>query len=334
MDTKNSKKSTISGSQSPRNSPKLIDPESVGEDSVVSIPLEVIPQDMPLPYPIYVRITDRLILFRPLGDKLTPERALSLKKAGVDSVLVPRICWEDYFEFFESNTGAGLTDAESAIIRLRHLLLGYHQYLERRRELEREHIEKFKTLGAKLAATLRDDPNIGAKLLRRYNEKKLYFVNHSVNVAIYSAAVAHKLKLGIQDVKLLTFASLVHNVGNMFVPEEILYKPGRLSAEEWEVMKTHPLKGATLLDRFSIQKEVILTTLQHHERMDGEGYPTKRKGKEIHLFAKIVTIADVFDALTNHSPYQSAGFPHYAVEKMRAMVGKFDNQILNMLEKT
>ncbi|MBI4404243.1 MAG: HD domain-containing protein [Deltaproteobacteria bacterium] len=303
---------------------------AISPDDFIQSPLESVPADSPLPFPVYVKISDRLILFRAQGDKLTTRRVSSLRER-VSVVYIPKESWVEYLDTLEKDNDTDTTPNESSVIRLRHLLLAYHQYLERKKSIQIEHVEKLRALGARLALSLKNNPSLGPRLLRRYDDPAFYFVNHNVNVAIYSAAVGHKLGLSLGQVKTLTFGALMHNLGNLFISPKILYKPGPLSDEEWQVVHRHPIKGAQLLEMFRLPREVILTALQHHERIDGEGYPTKAKGSDIHAFAKITTIADVYDALTNRAPYQSGLLPANAVEKMRHMLGKFEPQILSML---
>lgn len=297
----------------------------------VGVPLESVPLDMNLPYSIYVKVAGQFILFRNQGDKLTSQRALALQGKNVAAVSVHATEWTAFMKTLENLDDGDPVDVESSIMRLRHLLLAYGQELEKNRSLQRETFQKLGVVGHKLAEGLRQKPALGTKLLRRYKDPSFYFVNHTVNVATYSAAVANKLRLPIDQVKTLTLASLVHNVGKVCMPKEILYKAGSLSKEEWEIMCTHPTKGAELLVDLQASKEVILTAMQHHERMDGAGYPSRLLGMEIHPFARICSIADVYDALTNHSPYQQALGPSEAIQKMLTMNGKFDPKILNMV---
>jgi len=317
------------------------DDETTGENTngaslFLPIPIDSLPKDQPLPFPIYLRVSDQLILFRNPGDVLTQQRFTSLTEKNVGVGYVPEGSWRAFLRTLEDQEvgvkpGGPSESAEASIIRLRHLLLAYGQELERKRLFQKVHMDKLRELGYRLAVGIAKDATLGGKLLRKYTDNSLYFVNHSVNVAIYCAAVAHKLGVSTEDVKKLTFAALVHNVGNLFVPKDVLFKPGSLTRKEWEIVCTHPMEGAKLLESLNAPKEVVLTAMQHHERVDGLGYPEKMPGGEIHMFAKITSIADVFDALTSSNSYRKPLTPREAIEKMLSMDGKFDPAILKML---
>jgi HD-GYP domain-containing protein (c-di-GMP phosphodiesterase class II) len=152
-----------------------------------------------------------------------------------------------------------------------------------------------------------------------------------VNVAIYSTLIANKLRFSAEDQKLVFYAGLVHDVGDLFIPKRVLYKPARLTPDEMDLIKSHARRGAELLLSFGTPGPVIQTALQHHERVDGAGYPSNTRREEINPFAKIVAISDVYDALTNNRPYERGMTPHEAILKMRTLEGKFDPQILETM---
>jgi HD-GYP domain-containing protein (c-di-GMP phosphodiesterase class II) len=130
----------------------------------------------------------------------------------------------------------------------------------------------------------------------------------------------------------LVFAALVHNIGYALIPQEILYKQEKLSEEEWKIMKGHSSQGAELLEYLDVPTEVVLVARQHHEHINGKGYPTGLHGDEIHLFSRICSIADVYDALTSQKPYGAPPLsPSQAIVRMQEMEGKFDPHILNMM---
>ena len=122
------------------------------------------------------------------------------------------------------------------------------------------------------------------------------------------------------DIQLICVASSLHDIGKIAIPDEILNKPGKLTAEEFEIMKTHSAKGAEMLERLTEYKDERLIKfahdicLYHHERYDGRGYPVGLKGEEIPIWAQIVSVADVFDALISERVYKAAYSPDKALE--------------------
>jgi HD-GYP domain-containing protein (c-di-GMP phosphodiesterase class II) len=127
----------------------------------------------------------------------------------------------------------------------------------------------------------------------------------------------------------LTMGLLVHDIGKLAIPEQILNKPGKLTPEEWELIKTHPAAGASLLGSDRISPLTRAVVRDHHERWDGQGYAAGLEGTDIHQFARIAAVADVYDAITADRPYQPANPPHVAVKAVREGAGtQFDPQIV------
>ncbi|RUM88637.1 MAG: two-component system response regulator [Thermodesulfatator sp.] len=132
--------------------------------------------------------------------------------------------------------------------------------------------------------------------------------NHILRVAHYSALIARKLGLNEEAVESILYAAPLHDIGKIGIPDQILLKPGPLTPEEWEVMKKHTEIGAEILrgTRSGFVRVGEVVALCHHERWDGRGYPRGLQGPEIPLAARIVAVADVFDALTSDRPYRKA----------------------------
>ncbi|MBN1568596.1 MAG: HD-GYP domain-containing protein [Acidobacteria bacterium] len=136
--------------------------------------------------------------------------------------------------------------------------------------------------------------------------KDAYTHGHSFRVAKYSVAIGRKLKISDEELPDLEIAAYMHDLGKIGVSESVLAKPGKLSAAEFEEIKKHPLLTNKILEPIHLPDFIVNATLQHHERLDGRGYPFGLKGDEISLFAKIIAVADVFDALTSARPYRDA----------------------------
>jgi len=144
-----------------------------------------------------------------------------------------------------------------------------------------------------------------------------YLFKHSVNVAFLTVTLGKWLKLQDDELTDLGTAALLHDIGMAGIPDHLLDTPGELTKEARELLTAHPSKGADLLTEFSplIQKAII----QHHERMDGSGYPAGISGGQISFYARIISIADVFDSLTNERVYRSKKTPYEAVGIIRSL---------------
>jgi putative two-component system response regulator len=131
---------------------------------------------------------------------------------------------------------------------------------------------------------------------------------HIMRMSHYSALIAKRLGLGAEECELLLLASPLHDIGKIGTPDQILLKPGRLTPEEFEIMKLHTVIGQTILANSAspILQAGARIAISHHEKFDGSGYPGALKGKDIPLYGRIVAVADVFDALTSERPYKKA----------------------------
>ena len=159
-----------------------------------------------------------------------------------------------------------------------------------------------------------------------------YTFAHSVNVAILSSLLGVLLKLSREEQLKLTLGGLLHDIGKITVPYEILTKAGHLTYDEWSVMQGHPEAGRQRLKKM-FPNDTLLSTiaLQHHEHIDGSGYPNHLKGEQIHRYGRIVAIADVYDALTSVRPYKRAYTPSVAHRLMATCSpGHFDLDLLKL----
>lgn len=163
-----------------------------------------------------------------------------------------------------------------------------------------------------------------------------YIFSHSFNVTLYSLAIGMEMKLPESQLELLGLGSILHDIGKMTIPTEILMKPDKLTNEEFEEIKKHAESG------YKILKNVLAVPLvaahcayQHHERLDGSGYPRGLKANEIHLLAKIIAVADVFDAVTSNRIYRGAMLPHEGLEVLYAGVGKlYDKEVIEAFRRS
>jgi putative nucleotidyltransferase with HDIG domain len=162
--------------------------------------------------------------------------------------------------------------------------------------------------------------------------KDPYTRGHSERVAHYSEMIAKSMGLSEDEVEVVRIGALMHDVGKIGIEDKILGKAGPFTEDEFEIMKQHPLKGAVILEPVVQLKEMVPVMKSHHENIDGSGYPQGLTGGEIPLHAKIVSVADTFDAMTTNRPYQKAMEITYVFERMRGFIGKkFDEEIVEAL---
>ncbi len=162
--------------------------------------------------------------------------------------------------------------------------------------------------------------------------KDPYTRGHSERVSHYAEMIARTMRLSEKEVEVVRIGALMHDVGKIGIEDKILGKAGPLDEDEFEIMKTHPSKGAIIIEPVGPLQEMIPAMKFHHENIDGSGYPQGLSGEDIPLYAKIVAVADTFDAMTTNRPYQKAMEITYVFERMRSFVGKkFDKEIVDAL---
>jgi HD-GYP domain-containing protein (c-di-GMP phosphodiesterase class II) len=165
------------------------------------------------------------------------------------------------------------------------------------------------------------------------DEKDPYTRGHSDRVAKYSVMVGQQLGLSPEELDKLRISALLHDVGKIGVDDRVLKKPGALTAEEFQIMKQHPSKGANIMRPVAQLKEMLPGIELHHEHVDGKGYPYGLKAEEIPLMARIIAVSDTLDAMTTNRPYQSAKEIDDALQVIHKLAGsKFDLKVVAALE--
>ncbi len=172
--------------------------------------------------------------------------------------------------------------------------------------------------------------------LARLKTKDNYTYLHSVAVCALMIALGKQMGLDEELLQELGMAGLLHDVGKMMIPEEVLNKPGRLTDDEFTVIKNHPQRGWDILKGSAGVNEMALDVcLHHHEKMDGSGYPEKLSGEAISLFARMGAVCDVYDAITSVRCYKSGWEPAEAIRKMAEWQdGHFDTTVFHAFVKT
>jgi PAS domain S-box-containing protein/putative nucleotidyltransferase with HDIG domain len=151
-----------------------------------------------------------------------------------------------------------------------------------------------------------------------------YTQGHQLRVARLAKLLAAEMGMSADEIDGVEMATVVHDIGKLSVPAEILNKPGALSAQEFDIIRQHPMTGYQILKGIAFPWPVADAVLQHHERFDGSGYPEGLKGEQICCAARIIAVADVVDAIASHRPYRPAQDLDVAVAEIVANSGKYD----------
>jgi HD-GYP domain-containing protein (c-di-GMP phosphodiesterase class II) len=163
--------------------------------------------------------------------------------------------------------------------------------------------------------------DIAAAFAQVVDSKSPYTSGHSERVTLFSDLIAKQLAMSAEHRRWLKRAALLHDIGKLGVSNSILDKPGKLDPDEWDAMKMHAAHTETILSRIGAFSELAAVASAHHERLDGKGYPHGLKGDQIPLETRIITTADIFDALTAERPYRAAMPVDKAFAIMSEMVG-------------
>ncbi len=154
---------------------------------------------------------------------------------------------------------------------------------------------------------------------------------HSLRMEKLAQELGRKAEVNNEELNHLAILANIHDIGKITIPEKILNKPGRLNDEEWELLKTHPLKGAEIAASTEEFAPVAKHIFSHHEHYDGSGYPRGLKGKEIPLLARILSIVDAYDVMINKRPYKEAMSKEEAVEELKRCSGsQFDPKLIEL----
>ncbi|HEX4783706.1 MAG TPA: HD domain-containing phosphohydrolase [Candidatus Sulfotelmatobacter sp.] len=202
------------------------------------------------------------------------------------------------------------------------LYLGRLEAEKERVEIEKRHVEQIASLNMRTIEAL----------ALAIEAKDHTTHTHLQRVRTYAVAVATQLNLPEDQIEALRAAALLHDIGKLAVPEQIINKPGKLTTEEFEKMKVHPIVGAEILERVAFPYPVAPIVRSHHERWDGTGYPEGLSGDAIPIGARILAAVDCLDALASHRQYRPALPLAEAMAKVKEMAGKwFDPQVVEIL---
>jgi putative nucleotidyltransferase with HDIG domain len=223
-------------------------------------------------------------------------------------------------------------------------LLGLVSY-DVRKGFRRDELNIMQTLANQLAAMManmerydeleRFTVNIVCSLVNAIETKDTYFRGHSKRVHRYAMQMARHLNMPAEEMEALKWAAVLHDIGKIGIPERILCKPGKLTENERDLIKQHPMKGKTILEPIRQLRPSMDAIAYHHENYNGTGYPEGLKGEAIPLTARIIAVADTFDALTSQRSYREPKAPRKALQVMEQVAGtRLDPHLVQVFKKS
>lgn len=168
--------------------------------------------------------------------------------------------------------------------------------------------------------------------VRIMEAKDEYIRGHSERVSEYAVKIAARMGFSKDKIELLREEALLHDVGKLGIGENILNKKGKLTQEEWETIRKHPVMGEEILRPIALNEELLAVIRAHHERYDGTGYPDHLKGEEVNIFAAIISVADAYDAMTSHRAYRAALSKDAAIEELKKnKAAQFNGRVVDVI---
>ena len=214
-------------------------------------------------------------------------------------------------------------------------LHSYHKQIQNQKQALEEQVQlRTKELQEALKLSKQTEYEISIRLGRASEFRDLETGGHIKRMSLYSQLLAQLYGLDEEESDLVLYAAPLHDIGKVGIPDKILLKPGRFEPEEFEEMKKHSEIGAKILEgaeKFPVINAGKIIAMQHHEKYNGSGYPNGIKGQDIHLYARIITIADVFDALSSKRCYKEAMSLEKVLEIMKKDTGShFDPELMEL----
>lgn len=302
------------------------------DSQLIAVAVDMVPTNASLPCSLYICVAGKYVLFRNQGERFSNQRQLKLQTQGVGTIYVHKLFWNIFLKTLE-DMALDYKNEEEKMNYMRHLLVAYGQELDKKlKSPKKPAFDKMRKISEAIVDDMVKNRNLGVKMLTQNIDPVLYFVNHSVNVSIYSTLIGMRLECNLTDLKHLCFGGLVHDIGNLFLPKRILMKTEPLNEQEEVELKKHTRMGAELLQQVCAPPPAVVIAHRHHERWDGSGYPNGLYQDDIPVLARIVAIADAFDDLTSSRPGQQARSKEEALEQIKQEEGQFDPEIIEAIK--
>ncbi|MFP4485879.1 MAG: HD-GYP domain-containing protein [Campylobacterales bacterium] len=279
--------------------------------------------DSPIPFDLYIRSKEEFVLFLTKGKMLKAEQIERLKKSAQNLIFISRYDETNYENYihklldkYELESPKKLKERSEALYESSKKIVNELFTTK----ITKESINSAKSVAEGILHQVQKDRRAFFSLME-VSSHDYYTYTHSINVCMYSISIGHSLKLPPLEMRLLSQGSLFHDIGKSKIDASIINKNGKLSAEEFQKIKEHPILGVKILLENGIDDRVTLGIVkEHHEKLDGKGYPSHLRDDNIIYLAQIVTVADIFDALTTERSYKKAMSTFEALSLMKSIM--------------
>lgn len=299
-------------------------------DRYMKIRLNSLPPGVPIPFDLFVRIGAHHVHYLRAGDKLGSEKIQSFEKKAPESFYILSVERARYQQFVHDGLLSDrLSTKEKALILRESTLVLIEEMFEQPNVEQaladaRQVIEDFIGFMDSDASAMCD--------LIGLSSHDFYTYNHSLDVSIYSLGLGQAVGFRGADLKELGLGGLFHDIGKRFISLDIICKSGPLDDNEWSEMQKHPQYGLAILSEHRSTPNIKACAFEHHESCLGNGYPQQLSAAEIHPMARVVSVADTYDALTTKRSYNEAMKPSDAIELMTTkLAGRYDPEVVRAL---
>jgi putative nucleotidyltransferase with HDIG domain len=299
-------------------------------DKYMKIRLNSLPPNKSLPFDLFVMIGGRIIHYLRSSDKISAVKIDKFERKAPEQFYILAAERATYQKFVRDGLMSTDLDTKQKALILRESTMVLVEELFERPDIEnalkdaRQVVDDF--------VKFMDEDAAAMVNLIGLSSHDFYTYNHSLDVSIYSLGLGHAVGFRGHDLKELGLGGLFHDIGKRFVPLEIICKNGPLNDEEWALMQKHPTYGLKILSEHNSAENVVACAFEHHESLQGNGYPQKLTADEIHPMARVVAVADTYDALTTKRSYNDPMKPTEAIELMTGKLGgKYDPEVLRAL---
>ncbi len=295
---------------------------------MVLIPIDSLNEGMVVAKSInnpYSQSTEQLLK---KGTTITAGHIRRLREHEITTVYIERAGTGDIKE-------ENIIDEHFKAVALEKMRNTFDALVDSSKDFTMQEVNEFVQVADTFVDIITSKPNMMVNLMNIKNHHDSTYT-HLLAVCTVSVAIGTDMGLSPEQLHILSCAALLHDLGKLKIPEEILDKPGKLTDQEYEIIKHHPEIGVEIIanNRSFVSPEILAGMGSHHEKMDGTGYPKGLKGDEIHLFARIIAVADVFDALTSHRAYRTPITPNEAMEYILGCADThFDMEVVNHFVK-
>lgn len=315
------------------------EPQPRGEgDQFIGVPLHLV---FPKAWPdlkIYVRREENMVFWGQAGRSMAAPAWARLAQSRVGRIYIRAEDRPAYLDYLAANLGRvilrkDLSAEQRAIVFYDASIILLTDCLDSgpmKGLLKQEQVDRINRLIQRSVLMLSDLDSLNSVAGLIDHTYQTY--SHSLNVFVFAVVLLQSYQPGEADLLEFSLGAMLHDIGKRRVPGSILNKPGPLSPEEWEIVKSHPVQGAAVCSKISLPRHSLEAILFHHERLDGSGYPAGVSGDRISLPVRIISACDVYEAMTSDRPHRPAMSPYDALALMKGELAPgLDREVVRRL---